>query len=114
MLQVGAKGSVEKPESRGLHAAKDRQVFSKSNAIKPKSINSPEQGSRLERKNSGLAITATPIRRGHFHATVLSKIDTQMSYAFSSLGLALSRASFQTAEGYQPSPSPPRIYLRVR
>ncbi len=114
MLQVGTEGNIEKPESRGLPTIKDRQVSSKSNATESRSINSPEQGSKLERKNSGLAITAIPIRRGHFHATVLSKIDTQMSYAFPSFGLALSRASFQTAEGYQPSPSPPRIYLRVR
>jgi len=83
MLQVGTRRNVEKLETRGLHTIKDRQVSSKSNAIESKSINSPEQGSKLKRKNSGLAITAIPIRRGHFHATVLSKIDTQMSYAFS-------------------------------
>lgn len=61
-----------------LYFIKSKQLSSKNNVIKPKSINSSGQGSKLERRNSGLAITATPIHGRHFHATVLPRIDTQM------------------------------------
>jgi hypothetical protein len=69
---------VKRPRERELRPIKDKQLSSKDDAIKPKSINSFEQGSKLERRNSRLAITATPIHGGHFHAAVLPRIDTQM------------------------------------
>jgi hypothetical protein len=101
-------GEAKKKNPRAI---KDRQSFS-DNVVKPKPTNSFEKGRKLKRGRSGSAITATPMHGGRFRATVLPKIDTQMSYASSSLELALSRASFRTAKGYQPSPlSPTRIYL---